>query len=87
MGKSSTANSLYNEQVAQIRSFQQDTSQPDVIRRAAQGFELTVIDTPGLLESDTVSTTVSFCPSICCQNLLFQSLFAAFNVAIAVCFF
>lgn len=58
MGKSSTANSLYNEQVAQIRSFQQDVSQPDVIRRAAQGFELAVIDTPGLLETDNVSTQV-----------------------------
>lgn len=59
MGKSSTANSLYNEQVAQIRSFQQDASQPEIIRRTANGFELTLIDTPGLLESDTVSTAVS----------------------------
>ena len=59
MGKSSTANSLFNETVAQVTSFQQDTARPQAIRRSAHGFELTVIDTPGLLDSDCVSTLVS----------------------------
>ncbi len=65
MGKSSTANSLFNENVAQVTSFQQDTARPQAIRRSAHGFELTVIDTPGLLDSDCVNTAVSvWCPSV-----------------------
>ncbi|KAL0047664.1 hypothetical protein WJX82_008800 [Trebouxia sp. C0006] len=57
MGKSSTANSLFNETVAQVTSFQQDTARPQAIKRSAHGFELTVIDTPGLLDSDCVNTS------------------------------
>ncbi|DBA84015.1 hypothetical protein WJX77_008857 [Trebouxia sp. C0004] len=57
MGKSSTANSLFNESVAQVTSFQQDTARPQAIKRSAHGFELTVIDTPGLLDSDCVNTS------------------------------
>lgn len=59
MGKSSTANSLFNEAVAQVTSFQQDTARPQAIKRSAHGFELSVIDTPGLLDSDCISTSVS----------------------------
>ena len=58
MGKSSTANSLFNEPVAQITSFQQDTARPQLIKRSAVGFEMSVIDTPGLMDSDAVSTSV-----------------------------
>lgn len=58
MGKSSTANSLFNETVAQVTSFQQDTARPQIFKRSAHGFELSVIDTPGLLDSDCVSTAV-----------------------------
>ena len=58
MGKSSTANSLFNEPVAQVTSFQQDTAQPQAFKRVALGFEFTVIDTPGLLDGDTINTAV-----------------------------
>ena len=58
MGKSSTANSLFNEPVAQVTSFQQDTAQPQAFKRVALGFEFTVIDTPGLLDGDSVNTAV-----------------------------
>lgn len=58
MGKSSTVNSLFNEPVAQVTSFQQDTARPQMFKRIAAGFEMSVIDTPGLLDSDTVSTAV-----------------------------
>ena len=61
MGKSSTANSLFNEPVAQVTSFQQDTSRPQIFKRTAAGFEMSVIDTPGLLDSDCVSTAVRHC--------------------------
>lgn len=59
MGKSSTANALFNEPVASVTTFQQDTGRPTVYKRTAHGFELTVIDTPGLLDGDRVSTLVS----------------------------
>ncbi len=59
MGKSSTANSLFNEAVAQVTSFQQDVARPQAFKRSAAGFEFSVIDTPGLLDSDCVSTAVS----------------------------
>lgn len=58
MGKSSTANSLFNEPVAQVTSYQQDTAQPQLIKRSAAGFEMSVIDTQGLMDSDCVSTSV-----------------------------
>ena len=60
MGKSSTVNSLFNEPVAQVTSFQQDIAGPQMHKRIAAGFEMSVIDTPGLLESDAVSTKVRF---------------------------
>ena len=60
MGKSSTANSLFNEKVANVAAFQSDTAKPSVISRIAHGFTLTVIDTPGLLEADAVSESVGF---------------------------
>ena len=58
MGKSSTVNSLFNEAVAPVTSFQQDTARPQIHKRTAAGFEMSVIDTPGLLDSDAVSTAV-----------------------------
>lgn len=58
MGKSSTANSLFNEPVAQITSFQQDTARPQLFTRSAAGFQMSVIDTQGLMDSDSVSTSV-----------------------------
>ncbi|KAL3139107.1 hypothetical protein ABBQ32_005900 [Trebouxia sp. C0010 RCD-2024] len=56
MGKTSTANSLFNESVAPILSYQQETMRPQMFKRTAAGFELSVIDTPGLLEGDSVNT-------------------------------
>ena len=70
MGKSSTANSLFNEPVAQVTSFQQDTAQPQAFKRVALGFEFTVIDTPGLLDGDSINTAVrltSTCESFGCS--------------------
>lgn len=58
MGKSSTANSLLNERVANVAALQSDVSRPQVIARSADGFTLTLIDTPGLLEADAVSDAV-----------------------------
>ena len=58
MGKSSTVNSLLNERVANVAALQSDVSRPQVIARAADGFTLTLIDTPGLLEADAVSDAV-----------------------------
>ncbi|KAK9815698.1 hypothetical protein WJX72_008234 [[Myrmecia] bisecta] len=55
VGKSSTANSLFGERVAAVAAFQPDTQKPITISRVAAGFTLTVIDTPGLLEGDTIS--------------------------------
>lgn len=61
MGKTSTANSLFNESVAPILSYQQETMRPQMFKRTAAGFELSVIDTPGLLEGDSVNVAVSSC--------------------------
>ena len=58
IGKSSTANSIFKEKVAQPAIFQGDIDKPLVVSRQAQGFTLTVIDTPGLLEADHVSQAV-----------------------------
>lgn len=58
IGKSSTANSIFKERVAQPAVFQGDTDKPLVVSRQAQGFTLTVIDTPGLLDADHVSQAV-----------------------------
>ena len=58
MGKSSTVNSLLGERVANVAALQSDVARPQVIARAADGFTLTLIDTPGLLEADAVSDAV-----------------------------
>lgn len=58
MGKSSTANSLFGDRVANVAAFQQDAARPVVISRQAAAFTLTVIDTPGLNESDSVNELV-----------------------------
>jgi len=54
-GKSSTANSLYGEKVAAINPFQNTTAKPVHVSRTAAGITLNIIDTPSLLEGDTVS--------------------------------
>ena len=54
-GKSSTANSLFGERVAQVSAFQADSSKPVMIGRSAAGFTVHVIDTPGLLDGDYVN--------------------------------
>ena len=58
VGKSSTVNSLLGERVANVAALQSDVARPQVISRAADGFTLTLIDTPGLLEADAVSDAV-----------------------------
>lgn len=59
VGKSSTVNSLLNERAANVASFQPDNPKPVVFsRRSSDGFLLTVIDTPSLLDQDTVSEAV-----------------------------
>lgn len=55
VGKSSTANTLFGEKVATINPFQNDTAKPVVISRKAAGFTINVIDTPSLLEADSVN--------------------------------
>lgn len=58
-GKSSTVNSLLNEKAANVLPFQQDTTRPIVFTRCApSGFVLNVIDTPSLLDQDSVSEGV-----------------------------
>lgn len=54
-GKSSTANSLFGERVAQVNAFQADTTKPTLIGRTAAGFTMNIIDTPGLLDGDYVN--------------------------------
>ena len=58
VGKSSTANSIFAEHVAPVAAMQSDTSKATAFSRVAAGFTLTIIDTPGLLEADAVSTSV-----------------------------
>lgn len=57
-GKSSTVNSLLGERVIPVAAFQQggDGGRPVALGRTAAGFTLTVIDTPGLVDGDAVST-------------------------------
>jgi len=60
VGKSSTVNSVYASGVTQAVPFHMITYQPHaplVVRKKADGVVLTMIDTPGLIESDTVSET------------------------------
>jgi hypothetical protein len=55
-GKSSTVNSILNERAANVLAFQQDNAKPTVFsRQAPDGFIINVIDTPSLLDQDSVS--------------------------------
>lgn len=61
VGKSSTVNSLFASTMAQAIPFHMityQTAQALVVRKKADGVVLTVIDTPGLIESDAVSETL-----------------------------
>ena len=55
VGKSSTVNTLLNERVAPSSPFQPENVRPLLAGRVAAGFTLNVLDTPGLLEGDSVS--------------------------------
>lgn len=55
VGKSSTANSLLNEQAFAVTPFQQDIGRPVTVVRNTSGFQLRIIDTPGLVDGDTIS--------------------------------
>ena len=60
VGKSSTANSLLNEQAFQVTPFQQDVGRPTRAARSTAGFRFRIIDTPGLVDGDTVNERVSW---------------------------
>lgn len=56
VGKSSTVNSLLQERAASVAAFQQDAAKPTAFSRATpDGFVLTLIDTPSVLDQDAVS--------------------------------
>eukprot|EP00899_Mesostigma_viride_P001415 jgi/Mesvir1/11274/Mv01071-RA.1 len=55
VGKSSTVNSIFAERVCPVSAYQADTNRPMMVSRRAAGFTLNIIDTPGLLEGDTVN--------------------------------
>ncbi len=57
VGKSSTVNSLLNERAANVAALQSDITRPQIFARSSDGFTVTLIDTPGLLEADAVSDT------------------------------
>ncbi len=55
-GKSSTVNSLFNEQAATVQAFGLDNTRPITYSRVApSGFVFHVIDTPSLLDQDVVA--------------------------------
>ena len=55
-GKSSTVNSLFNEQAANVQAFGLDNTRPIMYSRVApSGFVFHVIDTPSLLDQDVVA--------------------------------
>lgn len=55
VGKSSTCNSIMGEKVFAASAFQApQTGEPQMVSRQASGFTLRVIETPGLLDGDTV---------------------------------
>lgn len=55
-GKSSTVNSLFNEQVANVQAFGVDNTRPITYSRVApSGFVFHIIDTPSLLDQDVVA--------------------------------
>ncbi|CAL8463424.1 g2958 [Coccomyxa elongata] len=55
VGKSSTANSILAERVANVAALQSDTSKAQCFSRVAAGFTLSIIDTPGVLEGDAIN--------------------------------
>uniref|UniRef100_A0A7S0REM2 AIG1-type G domain-containing protein n=1 Tax=Pyramimonas obovata TaxID=1411642 RepID=A0A7S0REM2_9CHLO len=58
VGKSSTGNSLLNEKVFNVATFQNASpgaNVPQMVSRKAGGFTLSVIDTPGLLDGGSVN--------------------------------
>ena len=55
-GKSSTVNSVLGERVAPVSAFAPDVARPLAVGRSAAGFTLHVVDTPGLLDGDAVSS-------------------------------
>eukprot|EP00238_Polyblepharides_amylifera_P001190 CAMPEP_0196572108 /NCGR_PEP_ID=MMETSP1081-20130531/2216_1 /TAXON_ID=36882 /ORGANISM="Pyramimonas amylifera, Strain CCMP720" /LENGTH=321 /DNA_ID=CAMNT_0041889311 /DNA_START=181 /DNA_END=1143 /DNA_ORIENTATION=+ len=56
VGKSSTGNSIFGEKVFNVSAFQQPPSaEPQMASRKAGGFILSVIDTPGLIDGDSVN--------------------------------
>ncbi|KAK3256220.1 hypothetical protein CYMTET_34632 [Cymbomonas tetramitiformis] len=56
VGKSSTANSLFGEKVFNVSAFQSNAAvKPAMVSKSAAGFTLSVIDTPGLLDGDSVN--------------------------------
>lgn len=60
VGKSSTLNSLLNEQAATVLPFNAGNARTTVYtRRAPSGFLLNIIDTPSILDQDAVSEGVS----------------------------
>lgn len=65
MGKSSTANSLLNEQTFVVTPFQQDIGRPVMAIRSLGGFQLRIIDTPGLVDGDTISERVRHGQNLC----------------------
>lgn len=57
VGKSSTVNSLFNERVCTVNAFQAETARPVEVCRLAAGIKVSVIDTPGLIESGKINRT------------------------------
>ena len=58
MGKSCTLNAILNEEAAARQFLNRETGAPVSHARESNEFTFTVIDTSGLTELDTVSTTV-----------------------------
>ena len=93
MGKTSTANSLFNETVAEVTTYQRDHRPPQAIRRSAKGaeFDLTIIDTPGLVNGDEVNESVStldlciFMRVGICKQYMWQHCFCVANGQIKCC--
>ncbi len=66
VGKSSTANSIFAERVANVTALQSDTAKAQCFSRVAAGFTLSIIDTPGVLEGDAINGAVCFhCQGLC----------------------
>lgn len=74
MGKSSTANSIFAERVANVAALQSDTSKAQCFSRVAAGFTLSIIDTPGVLEGDAINGAVR-CNSNALIDLLLRLIY------------